>query len=113
MADDSWFTKLMAELEIELSTSENNARHGLRVFHRDTKGERDMIDESRQLNGTLALAAAHKERMQLAPQPHVDFCCGPERNALVRDDFEERLSSGSGINARFDSSLLQWRGSRS
>ncbi len=62
MTGDSWLNERITELEEELKRFENAvAKHGLRVFHRDTNGEREVTDESRK-----ALHRAIEEYRRLA-----------------------------------------------
>jgi hypothetical protein len=44
-----YFSKRLAEAQKELAGFESAvAKHGLRVFHRDINGERDVTEENRQ-----------------------------------------------------------------
>ena len=51
-----YFSKRLAEAEKELADFEATiAKHGLRVFHRDVNGERDVTEQNRQdLKSTIA-----------------------------------------------------------
>jgi hypothetical protein len=45
---DEYFTKRLAEAEKELANYNNAvAKHGLRIYHRDRNGERDMTEHER------------------------------------------------------------------
>jgi hypothetical protein len=59
MKDSEWnayFTELLVEAEKELVNYNNAvAKYGLRVYHRDSNGERDMTEhERKEIEGRIA-----------------------------------------------------------